>query len=171
MRTSVVWECESGCDRSTGEVNPRERGVGRVDCLCGVVLGVGWWVGCEEELVRVRGGHGAREQESLSDWTAEVAQGVELGALFDSLGDHVDLERATELHRRTHDSGAAGVEDGAGQGAVELECVERELSQASESLVLDPLAEPTLAGLRRLGVRLALDDFGTGCTSRAGARR
>ncbi len=43
--------------------------------------------------------------------------------------------------------------------------------EITESLVLDPLIKPVIAGLRALGVPLALDDFGTGYSSLGSLQR
>jgi len=43
--------------------------------------------------------------------------------------------------------------------------------EITESLVLDPLIKPVLAGLRAVGVALALDDFGTGYSSLGSLQR
>ncbi|MGA2928477.1 MAG: EAL domain-containing protein [Solirubrobacteraceae bacterium] len=48
---------------------------------------------------------------------------------------------------------------------------DRLVLEITESLVLDPLAKPTIANLRQLGVRLALDDVGTGYSSLGALQR
>jgi diguanylate cyclase (GGDEF)-like protein len=59
------------------------------------------------------------------------------------------------------------------QDLLDRHCIEpqRLVLEITESLVLDPLAEPVIEELRALGVRLALDDFGTGYASLGSLQR